>query len=255
MTLHPNYQYILKRSSALSNNEGRVLDYGCGKGVVVEEGRKNNLNFYGTELFSAGSGVNIKEYVKNKRLLGDVIREINGDKIPFIDGFFDLVVSNQVFEHVFDLDHVLSEISRVLKDNGKLLCIFPSKESFREGHCGVPFAHWFPEKSRFQYYWLLAFRCVGFGRLKRRRTYKQWAEFFCDWLPKNTQYRSIDEIHKIFSSHFGSLKHIEDDYVAFRLGIKKLPKLAVLSRTPPMNQFSSWFCRKWGSLVLLAEKK
>jgi ubiquinone/menaquinone biosynthesis C-methylase UbiE len=255
MTLHPNYRYVLKKSFALVNKKGIVLDYGCGKGVIVEEGRKNNMNFYGTELFSAGSGVNIKEYMKNRGLLGDVIREINGGKIPFADGFFNLVVSNQVLEHVFDLDHALSEISRVLGKNGKFLCIFPSKETIREAHCGILFAHWFPEKSRFQYYWLLIFRLLGFGRLKHKRTYRQWAEFFCDWIPKNTQYRSIDEIRESFSSYFDSLKHIEDEYIAFRLEEKGLLKLATFFRKMPLNKFSGWFCRKWGSLVLIAEKK
>ncbi len=46
-------------------------------------------------------------------------------------------------EHVDDLNFTLSELARVFKPSGKVLTLFPSAEVIREGHCGIPFAHWF----------------------------------------------------------------------------------------------------------------
>ena len=41
------------------------------------------------------------------------------------DGEFDLVVSNDVFEHLPDLDRALSELARVLRPGGVMLATFP----------------------------------------------------------------------------------------------------------------------------------
>jgi SAM-dependent methyltransferase len=43
------------------------------------------------------------------------------DLLPYHSNFFDLVHSNQVIEHLFDLDVFISEIFRVLKKNGILV--------------------------------------------------------------------------------------------------------------------------------------
>jgi SAM-dependent methyltransferase len=45
--------------------------------------------------------------------------------LTFSDGVFDLVLSNDVFEHVPDLDQALREIVRVLNDTGVLIATFP----------------------------------------------------------------------------------------------------------------------------------
>ena len=44
-----------------------------------------------------------------------------GERLPFEDGTFDAVVSNQVIEHVFDTDHFVAESHRVLKPGGLLV--------------------------------------------------------------------------------------------------------------------------------------
>ncbi len=39
---------------------------------------------------------------------------MNVDRLPFDDGFFDLVTATEVLEHLYDTDHALDEIRRVL---------------------------------------------------------------------------------------------------------------------------------------------
>ena len=45
----------------------------------------------------------------------------DGKRIPFSDNYFDSVLSSEVFEHVFNLNELMMEISRVTKKGGKLL--------------------------------------------------------------------------------------------------------------------------------------
>ena len=234
--------------------KAKILDYGCGKGSLVEEGIKQGMDINGVEAFSFGSNVKIKEYLQERGILGSKIKELAGDSIPFPDHYFDLIISNQVFEHVKDLDKCLSEIDRVLKEDGRLLCLFASKEVIREGHCGIILAHRIP-KSRFRFYWLAFFKSLGFGRLKKRRSVRDWAAFFNDWLVDSVTYRSMNEINNIFKQHSFSLTHIEDEYITYRLEGKKHQWLACLSKVSPMRLITRAFCRKWGGLVFIASKK
>ena len=48
-----------------------------------------------------------------------------GENLPYPDNSFDFIVSYDVFEHVRDLEVVMSECSRVLRPGGCLLTVFP----------------------------------------------------------------------------------------------------------------------------------
>ena len=140
MKLSPNYKYLLDKARLFCGSEGLILDYGCGNGRIVEAGQHQGLKMYGCELFDHGSGINIRESLEQKGLLNKTVFEIVEDKIPFTDNMFDLVISNQVFEHVPNLDTTLAETHRVLKKGGKLICIFPVHECWRDLE-GTLFAH------------------------------------------------------------------------------------------------------------------
>ena len=49
----------------------------------------------------------------------------DGKVISFNDEFFDNAFSSEVFEHIFNIDEVLCEIHRVIKNNGKLCITCP----------------------------------------------------------------------------------------------------------------------------------
>ena len=50
----------------------------------------------------------------------------NGKTLPFPDAAFDVVVSSNVLEHVFDLDDLLQEIKRVLRPDGIAVHVLPT---------------------------------------------------------------------------------------------------------------------------------
>jgi SAM-dependent methyltransferase len=64
---------------------------------------------------------------------------------PYDDGFFDLVLSDQVIEHVADLDGFIAEISRVSGPTATGLHIYPAQWTPVEVHMKIPLAHWFPK--------------------------------------------------------------------------------------------------------------
>jgi len=206
--LHPNYEFALRFA------QGKTLDYGCGSGEVVEAGLARGIDIYGVETFYEG-GHGVRERVAP--LLGDRVREIKNAVIPFPADTFDTVINNQVFEHVQDLDAVLCEIRRVLKPDARMLSMFPSREVIREGHCGVALAHRFCGRP-IGYYWLLAFRLAGFGYHKSRKSPRKWASDFNHWLQSYCAYRPEKEIMESFRRAGFETRHIESDYVQFRLG-------------------------------------
>ena len=227
---------------------GRVLDYGCGSGQVVFAGREAGLEIYGTDVFYEGS--------ETRRPDVPFIREMKDGSIPFPDGFFDLVTNNQVMEHVRDLDAVLGEIHRVVRPGGTVLSIFPSRDVWREGHIGIPFAHWFQPGSRFRFFYTWGLRAVGFGYWKQQApTSRQWAIDKLIWIDRWTVYRGRAEILRSYGRMFAN-EFREADYIFYRLrdqpGI--LRKLAIsFIRLPVISSLAVWLFRKMAFMVILSK--
>jgi 2-polyprenyl-6-hydroxyphenyl methylase/3-demethylubiquinone-9 3-methyltransferase len=97
-----------------TSNSCSVLDYGCGPGSVLTGLRGIDIK--------KSCGVDISEtaiaYARQSfpAYRWKAIRA--GSPLPFADGSFDVVVSSEVIEHVFDVDGYLREIHRVLKPGG-----------------------------------------------------------------------------------------------------------------------------------------
>jgi len=81
---------------------------------------------------------------------------------PFPDGYFDIIVANQVFEHVAHLDAVAAELSRLLGVGGRLLTLYPARFKVVEPHYRLALVHWLP-KGRLQQWLIAALVRVGFG--------------------------------------------------------------------------------------------
>lgn len=192
----------------------RVLDYGCGAGQLVGLLRACGCNASGCDVFYEGGDYSTDIPAE----LRPHIARMEGDRIPFPDGTFDFVISNQVMEHVPNLDTVVREIARVLKPGGKALNLFPDRGVWREGHCGVPLLHRFPKHSAPRVYYAALFRALGIGLHKEDKPVMKWARDFCTWLDNWTYYRPMSEIHQTFARHFGSTTHREDLWFDARFG-------------------------------------
>jgi SAM-dependent methyltransferase len=220
-----NYEYcvhVALEAARGDQGEFSVLDYGCGAGQIVLGLREKNVSAFGCDLFYGGGDYSSQIAAP---MLDTVIRRMVGDEIPFPPSSFDLVINNQVLEHVEDLDRVLSEMRRVLKPGGMLLSLFPDKSVWREGHVGIPFLHWFSKGSSARVYYAMTLRALGLGKFKKGKPYRTWSVESCDWLDQWTRYRSYGEIRRAFDRHFTGFLHVESEWLDLRLEGSRLRRL------------------------------
>lgn len=107
----------------------RLLEIGCGNGKLWEN---RNIDLRNREIFLSDISEGMVHEVRKK--LGKDYNCIVADcqAIPFKDGYFDSVIANHVLFYIQSLDKGLSEICRVLKDNGTFYCSTYGKEHMKE---------------------------------------------------------------------------------------------------------------------------
>lgn len=93
--------------------DGTLLDFGCGSKPY--KNLFSNKRYIGVDVIDKGHS-HEKEPV-------DVYYD--GEILPFRDEAFDSLFSSEVFEHIFNLETVLSELKRVLKKDGLALFTVP----------------------------------------------------------------------------------------------------------------------------------
>jgi len=251
--LHVNYRFMLSwmhEQSITAGSSARFLDYGCGNGKVVVAARDSGLECVGAETFYEGHSKVQIEDLKKAGLLGGVVYKIDGGRLPFPDEFFDGVVSNQVFEHVVNLNAVLLEIHRVLKPNGRLLSLFADSGVVREGHVGVPMAHWFKKGSRLREHYMTVARTLGHGtKLNPGEKPREWARRYGYFLDNLTVYRSYHAIRKAYDPLFMT-NHVEEEYIRLRL-----PKASYVLRIPGMTSLARFAFTKVAGIIMDSKKR
>jgi SAM-dependent methyltransferase len=88
--------------------KGRILDVGCG--LEPYKGYFKYTEYMGLEVEGRNKNADF---------------HYDGKTFPFKDGEIDSVLTSQVLEHVFNPDDFISEVYRVLNDNGTLLLTVP----------------------------------------------------------------------------------------------------------------------------------
>ncbi len=212
-SLRPNNRYLYAKIAHLGLGS-RSLDFGCGNGALVAAARAAGFEAYGAETFYDGHRSEDADLARSWGCDGETLREIKDGRLGFSDNFFDIVVHNQVFEHVENLSQAVEEIYRVLKPHGVMIGIFPTLGVVREPHLSLPCVHWFrPSPARDR--WARAMRNLGFG-FDFWGEGDAWFERAFPFLDERVSFRTRREIASILSTNF-SLRWIEPEWLGFRV--------------------------------------
>lgn len=111
-----------------------LLDVGCGSGTSLLEAKALGAKAFGIE-----ADPNVKPIAG---ALGLDIHFGSLEDRPFSGQSFDLVVMNQVIEHLPDPDQALRMLSERMKPNGRMVLVFPNVGSLWRRMAGNRWINW-----------------------------------------------------------------------------------------------------------------
>lgn len=227
-----------------------VLDFGCGRGLTVATLRRMGFRAFGVDI--------VDTYIRNsKGLFPCTVDDFPPTSLltpagrsMFDGGFFDVVISDQVFEHVSDLEAVVAEIDRVTAADGVGVHFFPPRFSLIEVHIIVPLVHWLP-KGRLQEAAIAAAMRLGFGAIYfREHPISERIKIFSQFIHDETFYRSEHEIVDLFARRGMRARHAGREKLIARGG--HLGRLATL---PIVGSLGAWLYGTLLAKALITEKE
>jgi SAM-dependent methyltransferase len=128
----------------------RILDIGCGLGVYVRKFREFSDDVCGID-------IDPKRLRQGAATTPNLMLAV-GEHLPFRDGVFDVIVLNEVIEHVTDDAATMREAKRTLADGGRIAIYAPNRLYPFETHGiylgkrfvfgNIPFINWLPNVLR-----------------------------------------------------------------------------------------------------------
>jgi SAM-dependent methyltransferase len=125
-----NRRYFVHYVERVAAPGAKILDFGCGDGTVVRMLRARGLDAYGVDVRWPGADFGDVEASE----LGHegLLRYYDeGGRLPFPDGMFDVIISDQVFEHVEPLEAAVRELERVAAPGAVAYHHFPYRTVWR----------------------------------------------------------------------------------------------------------------------------
>lgn len=130
-TRYDGFIEFYTRVNALLDGDSEVLDFGAGRGLWATEPlpalHKRLRAFH--ERVAAVHGVDVDPVVLQNPALASAQVITPGERLPFDDASFDVVLADHVLEHVAEPDaaQVAAELLRVLRPGGWLAARTPNK--------------------------------------------------------------------------------------------------------------------------------
>lgn len=110
----------------IKHNIKRFLDTGCGD-IFLSKNILENCDieeYHGIDI--SDSGVLEAQQMRIKAIKLNVDQEY----LPYKDNYFDFIFAGELIEHLFDPDHLLLEVYRVLKEEGYFMLTTPNLASW-----------------------------------------------------------------------------------------------------------------------------
>lgn len=101
------------------NNQGAILDIGVGNGASLKLAESYFSKLYGVDLVSYLAS-------EMKSMVDFSAVDLNFEKLPYEDNFFEFITAFQVIEHLENPFFVMREAARVLKKGGFFVLSVPN---------------------------------------------------------------------------------------------------------------------------------
>lgn len=257
----------------------RVLDVGCGNGELIAYllASFSVLNpGYELEIFGldvADSGVQAEGFfartsdMLHKRFPGINWQErlslvTSREAWSYPDDYFDIILSNQVLEHVADHDILFHEIRRTLKPEGFSVHLFPLVHYLQEGHIHIPLAHRINGHGLLRSYIRFMSR-LGFGSYAEHKSkfgmnLDQYAEEHADYLTFMTNYLTGKQLLQVAKRNGlrADFRFTSGFYIAkIRAMMRRSPIYRYHAPRPWRDALSFQALKRVSSITLVLEKK
>lgn len=248
IVLHPGVHAVVERrlrALALAGVRldagARVLDLGCGNGDTVASLLHRGYDARGCDLgFRPGPNLDL---LLGQELLSKI--QMAPYHLPYEDGSFDLVVSDQVMEHVQDYASTIAETARVTKPGGVGLHVFPARWRVIEAHLDVPFAGAIQSRA-----WLSLWARLGIRNPHQvGKGAAETVEINVRYLAERTNYLTRGAIRAAFAAHFAQVDFVERPFLMVS---KKTQRFA---QPPVLGPLFAALYHTFGMRVLLVRRR
>ncbi|MDF2949045.1 MAG: methylase involved in ubiquinone/menaquinone biosynthesis [Sedimentibacter sp.] len=126
-SLRPTRKYILQAMSEMKSNENiKILDLGCGPGQLITELYENlkNIEITGIDFSDKMIEISKERNPKASHIKLDVA------ELYKLKGKYDIIICTHSLPYYKEPENVFKELSRLLKDNGRVFMGFASGDNF-----------------------------------------------------------------------------------------------------------------------------
>ncbi len=236
MTRFTVLRRILADLGTPMRSDMKVMDFGCGQGGLVRAALAQGFDAYGCDLYSgeyhpswnaewdAGRDPGRPRHDAGRDAMGGRgrIRAIRAPYVlPFEDASIDVIVSDQVFEHVLNYPEAIAELHRVMRPGGCFLHVFPSRYALIEGHIFVPLTTVFRPR-----WWLWIWALLGVrNEFQRGLSARETVDANAHFLALGTKYLPPREIKRLFARHFERVEFVERLFLPYSIRPRFLTKV------------------------------
>jgi SAM-dependent methyltransferase len=179
-----------------------ILDLGCGEGNAVRALRAAGYD-------ACGCDVHLWDTPRSRELVeAGHLKKVPRQpyRLPWEDEEFDVILSDEVLEHVMNYEDFIAEGHRVQKPGGVALHIFPGPWTPLELHLCVPLA-----TVHRSYPWLLLWAFVGIrNEFQKGQGFREVARFNWKYLRERTNYLSTPTVRRLFEGKYSRVEFRED---------------------------------------------
>ena len=111
--------------TALAKNGKKLLDVGCGNGILMEMVKDRAEDVYGCDISETATRAALS------REMMSVCADLNSGYLPYRNDSFEIITCIEVIEHILDPLKLLKELYRILCTNGYLVLTTPNIRYFK----------------------------------------------------------------------------------------------------------------------------